>query len=254
LKLAGKFALALMALALVGTAWAADVAVLKNGFSIRCERREVRGEVTRLYLDAGPQSGYIDVPTSQIASIAPDDSVATAANPIAPEPPSLADSVKAASRNTGVDPDLIESVIHSESSFNPHAVSRKGAQGLMQLMPQTSAQLGVKDAFDPAANIDGGSRYLRDLLLKYDRDMATALAAYNAGPQRVEQYHGVPPYRETHAYVARVIEEFNRKKLAEQALASPSSRKRVRPGRSLPRSNPSADGKLTSSQPAGPPR
>jgi len=120
-----------------------------------------------------------------------------------------------------VDPDLIRSVIKAESGFNPRAVSPKGAQGLMQLMPATANQLGVKDAFAPGENIEGGTRYLRDLLVLYNNDMAKALAAYNAGPQRVAQYNGVPPYRETHAYVARVIKDFNSTKLAARAAAKP---------------------------------
>jgi soluble lytic murein transglycosylase-like protein len=86
----------------------------------------------------------------------------------------------------------------------------------MQLMPATASKLGVKDTFDPADNVDGGVRYLRELLLQYHGDVAKTLAAYNAGPQRVQQYKGVPPYRETHAYVARIIKDFNRKKLAER--------------------------------------
>jgi len=91
----------------------------------------------------------------------------------------------------------------------------------MQLMPGTASKLGVKDSFDPAENVDGGVRYLRQLLEQYHFDVAKALAAYNAGPGRVQQYHGVPPYRETHAYVARIIKDYNHKKLAEQkALAA----------------------------------
>ncbi len=115
-----------------------------------------------------------------------------------------------------MDADFIASVIRAESGNNPHAVSRKGAQGLMQLMPGTASKLGVKNSFDPAENVDGGVRYLRELLLLYNNDMVKALAAYNAGPQRVQQYKGVPPYRETHAYVARVINDYNRKKLAQR--------------------------------------
>jgi soluble lytic murein transglycosylase-like protein len=103
----------------------------------------------------------------------------------------------------------------------------------MQLMPQTASFLGVKDSFDPAANVDGGVRYLHDLLLQYDGDAAKALAAYNAGPQRVQQAHGVPPYYETHAYVARVINDYNRKKIAQakqQTRASTGSQKNLTDG------------------------
>jgi soluble lytic murein transglycosylase-like protein len=115
-----------------------------------------------------------------------------------------------------IDADFIASVIAAESANNPRAVSPKGAQGLMQLMPGTASKLGVKDSFDPEQNVDGGVRYLRQLLEQYHFDVAKALAAYNAGPGRVQQYHGVPPYRETHVYVARIIKDYNRKKLAEQ--------------------------------------
>ena len=115
-----------------------------------------------------------------------------------------------------VDADLLASVVRAESGGQVRAVSRTGARGLMQLMPGTAADLGVKDAFMPAQNIDGGSAYLDALLTRYHDDMALALAAYNAGPKAVDRYHGVPPYRETRAYVARVIREFNRRKLAER--------------------------------------
>src|SRR5579863_2390411 len=90
----------------------------------------------------------------------------------------------------------------------------------MQLMPGTASQLGVGNAFDPGANVEGGTRYLRQLLQRYDFDLIKALAAYNAGPQRVDQYHGVPPYYETQAYVARIVRDFNRKKIAERKAAS----------------------------------
>jgi soluble lytic murein transglycosylase-like protein len=124
--------------------------------------------------------------------------------------------VNSASAAYHLDPDLVNSVIHAESGFNSHAVSPKGAQGLMQLMPDTASKLGVANPFDPQSNVAGGSRYLRELLERYNFDLIKALAAYNAGTKRVEQYRGVPPYRETHDYVARIVREYNRKKIAQE--------------------------------------
>jgi soluble lytic murein transglycosylase-like protein len=116
-----------------------------------------------------------------------------------------------------IDPDFVTSVVKAESGFNPRAVSPKGARGLMQLMPQTASRLGVDNVLDPAANVEGGTKYLRQLLDQYDGDAVKALAAYNAGPQRVAQYGGVPPYPETRAYVARIVDDYNRKKIQQQA-------------------------------------
>jgi soluble lytic murein transglycosylase-like protein len=127
--------------------------------------------------------------------------------------------VNSASAAYHLDPDLVNSVIHAESGFNARAVSPKGARGLMQLMPATASQLGVNDAFDPQTNVEGGSRYLRELLERYNFDLVKALAAYNAGPERVEQYQGVPPFRETRAYVARIVHEYNTKKIAQEKEA-----------------------------------
>jgi soluble lytic murein transglycosylase-like protein len=115
-----------------------------------------------------------------------------------------------------LDVDLLASVVRAESGGNIHAVSRTGAQGLMQLMPGTAAQLGVTDSFRPDENINGGTAYLDALLLRYHDRLALALAAYNAGPAAVDKYHGIPPYRETQVYVARVIREFNRRKQWEK--------------------------------------
>ena len=193
----------------------ADVAVLRNGFSIRHERREVVGSVTRLYLGAD-RNGYVDVPTGDIERFEEDLSIPVAAHGSQP----MNAVINAVSSRHHLDPDLINSVIHAESGFNPRAVSPKGAQGLMQLMPQTASQLGVSNAFDPRSNVEGGTRYLSELLQRYNFDLIKALAAYNAGPQRVEQYRGVPPYFETHAYVAKIVREFNRKKIAERKVAA----------------------------------
>jgi soluble lytic murein transglycosylase-like protein len=98
-----------------------------------------------------------------------------------------------------------------ESGFRADAVSRKGAQGLMQLMPATAASLGVADAFDPETNLDGGSRYLAELIALYGGDLNRALAAYNAGPGAVSRHRGVPPYRETQAYVKKVMGRYKKK-------------------------------------------
>src|ERR1700722_4558217 len=229
---------------------ATDVAVLRNGFSIQHQRREVIGKMTRMYTSADGLS-YIDVPTSEIehfevmdepaatkpaadSGLPASASSAAVASVVNSQPADLSAVVNAASDRYRLDPDLVNSVIKAESGFNVRAVSPKGAQGLMQLMPGTASQLGVPNAFDPQENVDGGARYLRELLERYNFDLVKALAAYNAGPQRVEQYGGVPPYYETRAYVARVVRDFNKKKAAQQKTAAaqtshPSSAKTHNP-------------------------
>jgi Transglycosylase SLT domain len=215
MTIAAKVVLGLALIAVSVPGLGSEIAVLNNGFSIRHERREQLGSVTRLYMGADA-SGFVDVPTTEIDHFEPDVAVQPAAGE---NPGNLPDLITDASERHHLDPDLVNSVIHAESDFNPRAISPKGAQGLMQLMPGTSSKLGVRNAFDPGANVDGGTRYLRDLLVRYNFDMVKALAAYNAGPQRVERYAGVPPYPETRAYVAKIVRDFNRKKLAERKLA-----------------------------------
>jgi hypothetical protein len=224
---------------------ATDVAVLKNGFSIRHERREVVGDVTRLYVNA-EGSSYVDVPTIEIERFeaapelpAPADqlpayrtdsslhignTVGSASGFPGRPQTNLTDVVNEASGRYKLDPDLVNSVIKAESGFNVRAVSPKGAQGLMQLMPGTASNLGVGNVFDPQANVEGGTKYLRELLERYNFDLVKALAAYNAGPQRVEQFGGVPPYYETRAYVARVVKDFNKKKVAQKATTAPAQK------------------------------
>jgi soluble lytic murein transglycosylase-like protein len=107
-----------------------------------------------------------------------------------------------------VDPALIHAIILAESSYNPQAVSKKGAKGLMQLMPSTAAALGVKDAFDPEHNVDGGVKYLRHLLDHFEGDLQLVVAAYNAGMRKVKKYNGIPPYKTTRYYVKKVFQYY----------------------------------------------
>jgi len=235
--------LAILAIAAL-PCFAGENAVLRNGFSIRHERREVVGDITRLYVTADGSS-FVDVPTAEIehfeaapelpaSSFQPPASLAKEARNgapttlhgfAAPNQVNLDDVVNSASGRYRLDPDLVNSVIKAESGFNARAVSPKGAQGLMQLMPGTASQLGVPNAFDPQANVEGGTKYLRELLERYNFDLVKALAAYNAGPLRVEQYKGVPPYYETRAYVARIVRDFNKKKAAQQSASAKSALK-----------------------------
>ena len=210
---------------------AADLAVLRNGRSISHLRREQIGDITRLYM----AEGYVDVPTDEIASFEVEE-----VPPAQPEQPPVQQPqvaqpnatlqpvkltakvdidavIREASQRRQLDPDFVNSVIKAESNFHTRAVSPKGAQGLMQLMPQTAAKLGVSDPFDPRANVEAGTAYLSDLLDLYHDDPIKALAAYNAGPLRVQQYHGVPPYSETRSYIARIVRDFNAKKKAQMA-------------------------------------
>ncbi len=113
--------------------------------------------------------------------------------------------IKELSKQHQVDLALIKAVIRTESDFNPNATSRKGASGLMQLMPQTARRYGVSDLYSPEQNLDAGIRYLRDLINRYDNRLHLVLAAYNAGESAVAKYNGVPPYRETQRYVKKVM-------------------------------------------------
>jgi len=237
IKLWFQFGLVLL---LSASGAAADLAVLRNGYTIRHETRQEIGELTRLYISADKTS-FVDVATADVDRFEKDDSPppAPAASPktssskaasfsVQPfgvrstpkaSPQEIADAIGSASSRYKLDPDFVSSVVSAESGFNSHAISPKGAQGLMQLMPGTASQLGVDNAFDPVKNTDGGTRYLRMLLERFNFDVAKALAAYNAGPLRVDQHNGVPPYLETRKYVARIINDYNRKKLAQEKSA-----------------------------------
>lgn len=188
---------------------AGEYAVLRNGYRLRVERHESTESGTRLYLPGG---GWVDVRDDDIARLEPEEAVAAPPAMVPVATLSLTDIVRQSGRRNGLDPDLIHSVIAAESAGNPRAVSPKGAAGLMQLMPLTARSLNVSDVFDPTQNVEAGAKYLRRLLDQYDHDLSKALAAYNAGPAKVDAYRGLPPYRETQQYVKRVISSFNAKK------------------------------------------
>jgi soluble lytic murein transglycosylase-like protein len=211
------------------SAQAAERVTLRNGFEIRCDHHaEVEGRV-RLYLSAG-EDNYLERLPEDIAIVETVPDPPPAATETAPTPsPKTADGklsaadlgemLNKAGREHNLDVDLLASLVKAESGGNAHAVSPAGARGLMQLMPGTAKDLGVQDSFKPDQNVRGGSAYLDWLLTRYHDNLALALAAYNAGPEAVDRYHGIPPYRETRAYVARVIHEFNRRVLAREAEA-----------------------------------
>ncbi len=134
----------------------------------------------------------------------------------------------------GIDRRLVQAVVRVESGGNPRAVSPKGAGGLMQLMPARAVALGVRDVFDPGANLDGGVRHLRELLVRYDGDVALALAAYNAGEEAVRLHGGIPPYRETQEYVQKVLALYAAP--ADPAMPAAVTRPGPAPGRPASRS------------------
>ena len=217
---------AAMVAAVCPMARAAEHVTLKNGFELDCVRREAVGDKVRLYFaeKAGATAGsnYMDVAADSVVRVemiadlpepATDVKAPSAVTLMtAPTKEEMHEMLAHAGAAHNIDEDLLASVVRAESGGQVRAVSRTGAQGLMQLMPGTASAMGVEDAFRPEQNISGGTAYLDLMLTRYHDNVAMALAAYNAGPGAVDKYHGVPPFRETRAYVARVIREFNRRK------------------------------------------
>jgi soluble lytic murein transglycosylase-like protein len=191
-------------LAALAPAARADYAVLQSGQRIHITGYERVGDTLHLTMTGGT----LEIPADSLLRIDPEDTFLPVKVKLQLLDVPFANMIAASARDHGVAPELVASVIAVESNFNPNAVSWKSARGLMQLMPETAARFGVKNAFDPQQNIDGGTRYLKELLLKYNGDLALTLAAYNAGPDRVEQYRSVPPYRETRGYVRRVTKKY----------------------------------------------
>jgi len=212
--------LAALAVAALASAHAAEHITLTNGFDLICDHRAPEGSRIRLYMDAG-NTNFIEVDPSQIAvsesiSLPPPAVAAPVPKKPMPAETNLTDAelhqlLANAGAAHNLDADLLASVVREESA------GRAGAQGLMQLMPGTAAELGVTDAFVPSQNVRGGTAYLDSLLKRYHDNLVLALAAYNAGPEAVDRWHSIPPYRETQLYVARVIHEFNRRIAARNA-------------------------------------
>ena len=195
----------------------AEYIVLRTGERLHVAGYQVLGDKYRLQL----QGGWVDVQTADVLKIEPEEVF----TPVVPDPPvapraagpPFREFVDAAASRYGVDAELISSVMEVESHFDPKAVSPKNARGLMQLLPETAARLGVKDIFDPQENIDAGTHYLKELLQLYNNNLTLALAAYNAGPEKVQKYGDVPPYRETVSYVNQVKRKYQKSKSAAPA-------------------------------------
>ena len=182
----------------------ADYMVLQSGQRIHVTGYERVGGTLRLTM-AG---GTLEIPADALLRVEPEDTFLPVKVKLLDVP--FAGFISDSARSHGVAPELVASVIAVESNFNPHAVSWRSARGLMQLMPETAARFGVSKIFDPQQNIEAGTKYLKELLLRYNGDLSLTLAAYNAGPDRVEQYRSVPPYRETRDYIRRVTEKYRK--------------------------------------------
>ncbi len=193
--------LLLAALLLFPATAGADIALLSTGATMKVSGQRIEGDTVVLLVKGG---GEVGVPAAMLRGLVPDE-VIEEVRPTADAPVDFERLVAEAAERHGLDPALVRAVVGVESGFQPEAVSPKGAQGLMQLMPTTARDLGVTDPFDPAANLDGGSRYLSSLVARYEGDLAKALAAYNAGMGAVARHGGVPPYAETRQYVQRVL-------------------------------------------------
>jgi len=204
---------------LAAPALRAEYVVLRSGQRLKVTGYQVVGDKYRLQMG----SGTVEIAAEDVVAIEPEEVFTPLpAKPVVKAP--YRELVEAAAARYRVDADLITSVIAVESNFDPKALSPKNARGLMQLLPETAERLGVQNIYDPQENIDGGTRYLRELLQRYNNDLALALAAYNAGPERVQQYGRVPPFAETLSYVRRV------KRSYEKSKSKASAKKPAPPG------------------------
>ncbi len=202
----------------------AEYVVLRSGQRLHVTSYQLDGDRYHLQM----KGGSVEVTAQDVVAIEPEDVFTSA--PAPPQPPAadplFRNLIAEAAARHGVDAELITSVIAAESNFDPKAVSRKNARGLMQLLPETAARFGVKDVFDPKENIEAGTRYLRELLQMYNNDLTLTLAAYNAGPERIQQYGRVPPFTETVSYVRRVKRNYEKNKSDAAATRVTSVRPR----------------------------
>lgn len=199
----------------------ADYAVLRSGSRLHIAGYEVEGDHIRLAV-AG---GSVEISANNLLAVEPEDLFRAVPQTAAPLDVRYATLIRAAATKHGVDERLIAEVIAAESDFNSRAVSRKRALGLMQLLPETAARYSVKNVFDPAQNIEGGVHYLKDLLTRYRNNVTLALAAYNAGPEMVDRYGGLPPFPETRNYVREITIKLAREaSVASANLAAGAAR------------------------------
>lgn len=231
-----RSALVILVMALAAPVLRAEYVVLRSGQRLTVTGYQLLGDKYRLQM----KGGSVLVPADQVVTIEPEDvftPVAAAAQPVVKAP--YRELIEAAAARYKVDADLISSVIAVESNFDPKAVSRKNARGLMQLLPETAARLGVQNIDDPKENIEAGTRYLSELLQKYGNDLVLTLAAYNAGPERVQQYGNVPPFPETISYVRRVKRGYEQSK--SKAPAKTPAAAGATAATSLPRADQSVN-------------
>jgi soluble lytic murein transglycosylase-like protein len=209
-------AMALIALPVIARA---DYLVLRSGARMNVSSYELLGEKYRVQIDGG----WAEILASEVVAIEPEE-IFVASPKLPLDQARFGELIRKAAQKYAMDADLLYSVIAAESNFNPRAVSRRRACGLMQLLPETAKRLGVKDIYDPAENIEAGTHYLRDLLKQYQGDLALTLAAYNAGPGTVQRYGRVPPYNETIAYIRAIRKTYAQRKSAQEPLTNSSGR------------------------------
>ncbi len=196
------------------SAWAEEMACLKNGRTLTIQSHQTLADRTRLIITDSdfiemdpvlidhfePVTPSISLPAKQTDVPAGESSLPKTFQPLQIQP-----AIKEVAKKYSLDHKLITAMIRAESNFNPYALSPKGAQGLMQLMPETALQMKVRNVYDIRENLDAGARYLKQLLNNYQNDLALALAAYNAGPAAVSLYGGIPPFPETRQYIQNVL-------------------------------------------------